>query len=135
MPSAPVCHISSDQVIQQPKQQQLPSIGKATDLKSALQVINQMTIIINMLTGQQQINAGGIPRPNDGRPAPQQQTQIKPTKKQPGQERWIEANRSTQIVRVFNPKDKEQWVDIESINSLDMIDGVTGETWHWQRQR
>jgi hypothetical protein len=44
---------------------------------------------------------------------------------------YVETNRVTQTVRVYNPNDKEQWVDVERINSLTMQDPVTGGLWQW----
>ncbi len=46
---------------------------------------------------------------------------------------WIELKRVTATVRVSNPQDDSQFVDIEQINQLVMVDRVTGATWVWNR--
>ena len=129
MADAPVCHISVDQVIQQPGQRLIPSIGKATDLKSALQVINQMSLIINMLTGQQAQSSGGVSTGGGTK------SSTKP--KQPQQDgRWNEVRSSRVIekVRIEQKDNPENWVEFERINRLEFIDSVTGEKWQWRRK-
>jgi hypothetical protein len=49
--------------------------------------------------------------------------------------RWKESKRTTEVVRVFNPNDHSQFVDVERINQLTMTDGVTGESWSWSREK
>ena len=44
---------------------------------------------------------------------------------------WVEQSRTTQTVRIYNPNDKEQWVDVERINSLTFADDNTGGLWQW----
>ena len=34
-------------------------------------------------------------------------------------------------VRIYNPNDKQQWVDVERINSLTFTDDNTGGLWQW----
>jgi hypothetical protein len=46
--------------------------------------------------------------------------------------RWLEKERSTQIVRVTNPEDEDQWVDVERITRLVMEDQITGDLWVWE---
>ncbi len=52
---------------------------------------------------------------------------------QSGGGNWIEFKRVTATVRVSNPQDSSQFVDIEQINQLVMVDRVTGATWVWNR--
>jgi hypothetical protein len=47
--------------------------------------------------------------------------------------RWVEQSRQTGKVRVYNPDDHEQYVDVEQINQLTMRDQITGATWVWSR--
>lgn len=47
--------------------------------------------------------------------------------------RWSEQSRTTSKVRVYNPDDHEQYVDVEQINQLTMVDKITGATWVWRR--
>jgi len=48
---------------------------------------------------------------------------------------WRETGRVTEMVRVFNPTDHTQYVDVERINRLTMADQVTGQVWEWNRNR
>lgn len=45
---------------------------------------------------------------------------------------FVEVDRATEIVRVYNPKDREQWVDVERINYLQMADPRLGGQWTWE---
>jgi hypothetical protein len=45
--------------------------------------------------------------------------------------RWLEKWRTTQIVRITNPDDDNQWVDVERIVELMMEDQVNGDLWYW----
>jgi len=47
--------------------------------------------------------------------------------------RFIERSRQTKKVRVTNPDDENQWVDVMVITALTMVDTKTGETWDWTR--
>lgn len=46
--------------------------------------------------------------------------------------RWLEKERVTAIVRIFNPDDDSQWVDVERIMRLVMEDQITGDLWLWE---
>jgi hypothetical protein len=43
-----------------------------------------------------------------------------------------EQSRTTEVVRVFNPNDSEQWVDVERINYLRLEDPVNGGHVTWE---
>jgi hypothetical protein len=43
-----------------------------------------------------------------------------------------EKTRGTEIVRIYNPNDHEQWVDVERINYLRLDDEVTGGHIIWK---
>ena len=113
---APVCHDSRDQVITQPAPKKLPAIPAATDLASALAAIAALKTIVEGLTQPVIINnfGGG----GGGASAPQ---------------RWSQDKRVTETVKVTNPADPSQFVEIQRIKSLTMKDGRTGETWVWNR--
>lgn len=136
--SAPVCHISPDQTIENQRQKQrngkatvLPTIPHATDLASALIAIQRLTQIVNQLTGALNSVVGSQTNDRSERTGPQG-----PAGK-PGQPpkppRWSEVSRATEKVRVYNPTDRQQYVDIERINGFVMRDAVTGNTWEWKR--
>ncbi len=141
--NAPVCLISNDQTIEQKRRKQLdgsvptlPTIPKATDLPSALRAIQQLTHIVNKLTGAaDNIGLGNFNTRGSG------QSGSKNTPGKAGEKpeekgkksRWIECERRTEIVRVYNEDDDTQFVDIERINHLVMLDTVTGSRWTWNR--
>lgn len=103
----------------------LPSIPVATDLPSALQAINALrqtiNIIINNTTPS---NPGGSPGggfKSQNQPNPQANfTEIR-------------ANRVTQTVRVFNPQDHNQFVDVQQITGLTFLDPQTKQTIVWSQ--
>lgn len=43
-----------------------------------------------------------------------------------------EVQRVTEVVRVFNPNDNSQWVDVERINFLRLNDQITGGQVVWE---
>jgi hypothetical protein len=43
---------------------------------------------------------------------------------------FTEVTRNVQTVRVYNPNDKSQWVDVERITNLTMANDL-GQTWTW----
>lgn len=45
----------------------------------------------------------------------------------------VRSARQTKKVRVENPEDPDQFVDIEQIEGLTMKNAKTGETWKWTR--
>src|SRR5665647_1321109 len=111
--AAPVCHVSNDQVITQPSPKQ-PAIPNATDLPSALVAIAALKKIVEELTQPPpQNNSGGV-------------TSSKPA-------RWEQLKRTTETVKVTNPTDPSQFVEIERIKNLTMKDTKTGEQWDWNR--
>lgn len=46
--------------------------------------------------------------------------------------RWLEKERGTQVVRITNPQDDNQWVDVERITYLLMEDQYNGDLWYWE---
>jgi hypothetical protein len=131
--NAPVCHISQNQdITQQPKPTLLPFVPAAIDLPSALQAIEALKLIVQMLAGQVLVN------PNNGtqlaglRPPPSN-----PAVRKNPKERFTEirADRVTKKVRIFQDNDKtsDNWVDISQINKAVWVDNVTGENIIWTR--
>lgn len=115
----PVCHIPPATSVDQPGPVAIPAIPPATpNLASLVATVNAMRQVIIFITGQQgpagpQGAAGGGAK-------------TKPV-------RWTEESRSTEKVKIYNPDDNTQFVEIERINKLTMQDGVTGESWTWSR--
>lgn len=120
---AAVCHVSTDQLIKQPPAHRLLAVPKATDLQSALRAINILQQNFQIISGQAN---------NQQNNNPSQGLNTAASKPKPPQKgRWIEESRNTSTERIYNKDDKEQYVDVKRINSLDMRDTVTGEVWHW----
>lgn len=46
--------------------------------------------------------------------------------------KWQEIHRVVTPVRIFNPNDSSQWVDVERIASLTFQDQTTGGLWNWK---
>lgn len=136
MAAAPVCHIPSSSEVADPTARQFPSIPQATDLQSALAAINAMRQILQQLMGmltpnnlQVNNNYYGMQQPGGG-------GRITTNTRKPSQKRdrgFIEVHRVTSRVRVYNPNDHEQYVDVERINQLVLRDNITGALWVWNR--
>jgi hypothetical protein len=101
----------------------------ATDLPSALQAINTLRQIIMQLTNQIPDNntggGGGGRRPDQGAFAAS-------NSKKSGN--FVEQRqlRVTKKVRVFNPQDHTQFVDVEQITSQTFRNGL-GQTLSWSQ--
>lgn len=119
---APVCHIVPDQPIQQPSPLNLPSIPPAQpSIASLVQTVNAMRQTILVLTGQQ----GSQGRP--GAPGANGQNAAK------GQ--WAENKqaRITEKVKIYDPNDSTQFVEVDRVNAIQMVNKDTGQTWVWSR--
>lgn len=121
---APVCTDSRDEVFTQPTPNNLLAIPIPTDLPSAIQAIKALRAAVMQLTAR----TGGPP-PNPFKPQYNGFTSKKTTS------RWSELSQDRVVkkVRVFNPNDKTQFVDVEQINGVTMQDQLTGEKWTWKR--
>lgn len=119
------CNVRIDEPPGSPVGKTVPTIPMANDLASALAAIDA---IRRWIASQQQPprtreggngNGGGgiIPKP---------QKQPKP---QVG--RWNEVHRSTKTVKIRNPDNADQFVEVEQITQLTMKDSLTGEKWIW----
>lgn len=119
----PVCHIPPATITTpQPAPVNLPAIPPAgPSLESLVHTVNAMRQVIIFLSGQRG-------------PQGAQGAKGDPAKKNPPV-RWNESSRVVETVRIFDPNDHEVFVDVERINNLTMKDGVTGETWTWDRDR
>lgn len=122
MANAPVCHVSTDEKINQPPAKQLPAIPQATDLNSALAAINAMRQILQAMLGRSG-SSGGLPRPGSAGP-----TQGLATRNQQQAGRWREVNRATKEIKIpIDDSSDPPTVTIKRTNSITMQDTVTGE--------
>lgn len=125
MTDAPVCHVSVDQVIDQPPVQQLPAIPQVNDpndMSGIIAAINGLTAFVNMLAGRMNQPGPVGPPGAAGRPGA-------PPKTATG--RFTEVNRSTKEVVIKSSTDPDVSVTVLRIQNLTMRDNVTGETWTW----
>lgn len=112
MSDAPVCHIVQQLPGAEPQTARLPAIPIATDLPSALAAIAALRQIVHSITGQ---------LPNLGT------AKTQPVLKE------ILNKRTTETVRVKNPQDNSQFVDVEQINHLEFQDASSGQKLIWNR--
>lgn len=118
---APICHIPPQKLTVVHPPVNLPSIPPAVaTLQSLVQTVNAMRQVVIFVSGQQ--------GPAGPAGAPGNSAKSKPA-------RWTESNRTETTVRVFqnNDENSSNWVDVKQINSLTMQDGITGESWQWNR--
>jgi hypothetical protein len=101
---APVCPISRSQAPSAHAASPV-AIPRPTDLPSAIAAVNQLITILNPLV----INNLGFPY------IP----------------KWQEVQRNVQTVRIFNPNDREQWIDVERITNLVFLDKSTDALFQW----
>lgn len=123
--AAPVCHIPPVTTTQQPTPVNIPAIPPAgPSIASLVASVNALRLAVLLLTNQH-------PQPPDNGTTNGFKLKNDPK----GSSRWSEQSRVTETVRVFNPDDHSQFVDVERINKLSMRDNVTGEAWSWDRER
>lgn len=81
---------------------QFPVIARATDLPSLITAVNQIKHIVDILTNQFAEEV-----------------------------HWVERSRVTKIIRVTNPDNPDNWVDVERIMKLTFQNLVTKEIFVW----
>lgn len=117
----PVCHIPPVVPKSITTPNNLPSIPLAQpNIASLVSTVNQMRQLIQIISGQ-------LPT----MPGPQGGFNTKPDKDKKGT--WVEQSREVETVKVYNPDDKEQFVEIERVNRLVMNNKDTGQRWTWER--
>ena len=112
---APVCPTSRSQAPSGMPGVVTPAIPRATDLPSAIQAINQLIMML-----QQPTHPNMFLQINNTMPFPMS--------------RWVETNRVTTKVRIFNPNDNSQWVDVERISNLTFTDRSNNDKFNWAYQ-
>jgi hypothetical protein len=121
MANPTVCHIPPVVPAQNPSPVNIPSIPVADATVQSLQnTVNVMRQVLQLLLGQQ-----GFQGP-PGQPGRNAQSAT-------GQ--FTETKRVTEVVRVFNPDDNTQFVDVERTNQLVMSNKATKQTWVYNRKQ
>lgn len=121
--SAPVCHVPPENVnVPQPGVRNLPAVPIAQpNLESLVNAVNALRQVVNILSGQQSVDgANGFSNSFS-------------TTKPKTDGTWIEEKRVTQTVKVYNPDDRTQYIEVERINGLVMRNKDTKQTWVWKR--
>jgi hypothetical protein len=113
---APICNNAPPSAPGQPSPKTLPSIPPATDLQSAIMAVNAIRRILQTMI--QTPPQGGI-------------SGFRLRADRGFQE--VKQRRVTKRVRIFNPSDKSQYVDVEQVVGIVMQDPVTGNTWSWNQ--
>lgn len=122
----PVCHVPPANLPGNPQSHNLPGLGSVQpNIPSLVRAVQDLQRAVRVLAGQ--VNPIVPGATSNGFKSKQD----KPT----DQGRWIEQDRVTETVRVFNPQDHDQYVDVQQINKLTMRDPITKETWVWDRNR
>lgn len=103
--TAPVCGLVSEAPAPSKDANPLPYVPIARDLQSAIRSINALRSWFY-----------GPHGPNSLRPGD-----------------YKEVNRVSEVVRVVNPDDKDQYIDVKRINYVVMKDKKTGSKWVWKR--
>lgn len=129
MATAPVCAVQPQVDIGTAQQPRLPSIptpdGSVDGMMAALMALKDG---YEMLAGMRN-NAP----PNNSKSSQSSSSPGANGKKPTKQGRFTEVNRVTKKVRITNPDDEEQFVDVLRIDNLTFKDTVTGELWTWTR--
>lgn len=126
----PVCHIAPvapDQPNTSPDA--IPAIPPATpDIQSILRTVNALRQAMNVLTGKQ----SGTDGQNGFTPQINGFVSSSNNKVQ-----WTEQSRKMEKVKVYQNNDPStgNFVEVERINQLVMVNKATGQTWSWDRKR
>ena len=98
----PVCNLNAKVNVQQPAIQSMQQIPVANDLPSALQAIQSMSqimqILINQLPGQNNTQQGNSTKQSNG-----------------GNFQEVPGSRRSEQVRIYNPDDHTQYVDVKQV--------------------
>lgn len=120
MAGAPVCTVPTQAPTTQPLPTAMPAIPAPTPSIAGLMAsVTALKRAVETLSGQKGGLSGFTTNPS--------------SKKSNQDGRWKEVDRVKETVRVFNPNDSSQFVDVLRINKLVFQDTVTGETWIWNR--
>ena len=126
---APVCNVNVPQPVVQPSPPALPAIPVATNLATAIQAINVMRQAINTMNNNIPPNNQNSQNPTmNGFTTKQNQQQNTPQKSG-----FVQVSVVKNTVRITNPDNPDQYVDVEQITGLTMQNSVTGQSWTWSQ--
>src|ERR1700735_2853534 len=120
MPStAPVCRITPQKPYAPPPQAMATSIPIASDLASAIQAVNALRQLLQILMNQ---------IPNNNIPPPGGFTS-QPTKNA----NFNEVSRVTTPTKIVDPTNPANYVIVNQITALKFLDKASGQTWVWKQ--
>ena len=119
--TAPICYINPPPPTAEPVAPTLPAIPAATDLQSVIQAVNTITQILRSMNNQQD---GGPQRFTDA---------TVNSKKKRSDFHEVVKKRIVKKVRVFNPQNKSQFVDVKQITGLTFANKLTGQEITWEQ--
>jgi hypothetical protein len=124
---APVCNLTTPQPNGDPRTRpiNLQQIPAGATLPQIINIVNNNTRILNSINNA---NFGTV---NNFYQSPSNPTNPRPTLFRPGG--LIEVSRVSETVRIENPDDPSQFVEVERINKLRFRDSTNGEQWVWNR--
>jgi hypothetical protein len=120
MASAPICYINPPAPSAEPVAPTIPAIPVATDLQSVIQAVNTIAQILRSMNNQQDLGP------------PQRLTDATVnSKKHRSDFHEVVTKRVVKKVRVFNPQNKSQFVDVKQITGLTFANKLTGQQINW----
>jgi hypothetical protein len=134
MSNGPVCHIPPANTPANPQPHDIPGIPAAINPKSpafnndVANALNAFRQILMAITGQLDALRNRQPTNNNNSVT----NNIVPKQ---AASQWTQQSVVTETVRVYQNNDKtsDNWVDVERINKLVMVDNKTGQKWTWNR--
>jgi hypothetical protein len=125
---APVCKINPAPPVFPSKPLVLPAIPVATDLASLIAAVNALRQAFIAMNGQ--VNPNNTPgSPGGGF------TANWPANKQGKANSFTEVRpqRVTTTNRIYDPNNKQNYVDVQQITGLTFVDPTTQQTWTWSQ--
>jgi hypothetical protein len=122
---APICYINPPAPTAEPTGPALPPIPVATDVPSLIAAVAALTAVVRHLANQFPLPPGG------GRITNLTVNQDK--KRHPADFHEVVTKRVVKKVRVFNPQNRKQFVDVNQITGLTFANKLTGQQIDWQQ--
>lgn len=121
MPQAPVCRITPVKPYAPPNAAMATSIPIASDLASAIQAINALRQLLQVIMNQ---------LPSNNTTPPGGGFSSSPSK---GNANFNEISRVTSQVKIVDPTNPANYVVVNQITALNFLDKVSGQTWQWKQ--
>jgi hypothetical protein len=123
MSEGPVCHLPSPTVAERHDPVPLPNVPIAqpnlASLTATVNALRQLVIVLSGQVGQQGRQGAAGKKGADGKDQPAGS--------------WEQFDLVTENVRIYNPNDKSQYVDVQRVNKLVMRNPQTKQVWTFNR--